>query len=734
VLTNDTPATGQTGAPTVSAVGIQGGAAGTVGSALASNLGTLTLNSNGSFTFDAPNSVAAVRALGAGQTANVVFTYTANNSAGNANSTLTVTVTGINDAPTFTSGTTLSLAENSTVAGTVSATDPDANATLGFAIQGGADAARFTINATTGVLSFITAPDFERPGSAAGTNVYSVTVRVTDGSLTADQTLSVTVTNINEAPVITSGNSFVVAENSTAAGTVVATDPDANTTLSYSIQGGADAARFAINSAGALSFVNAPNFEAPGSAAGTNSYTVVVRVSDGTLTTDQTVTVNVTNVNEAPTISSPNSFSVAENTTAVGTVVATDPDGNNLSYVIQANADGIRFTINPTTGLLSFATAPNFEAPGSAAGTNVYTINLSVSDGTLTANQTISVTVTNVAEAPTAVADLIAIVEDAAPNTATGSVLANDSADAGATLTVTQVNGAAASVGATLTGTYGTMVINANGSYTYTLNNSLPSVQALSLGSTVFETFTYVASDGTFSTPATTVTVRITGDNDAPVTQGNRSTVVGQATTTIPGFAAGETPLGITAPTDVDTGNPMTITVTGLPTSGSVRLGTGGAAVTNGQVLTVAQLTSLVFSAAGTTPGSSVGSFSYSVADLFATVNSSVGLTVVGGAGITGTGTINGTAAGEIITATGASTIFFSLGSDLIIGSPATDTFSFQVVNPVITTGAVVDLVAGLYSGGVSPSVEGRLFGIENVNGTAFDDIIAKYHQRLGWQ
>ncbi len=88
----------------------------------------------------------------------------------------------------------------------------------------------FTINATTGVLTFIGAPDFETPGDAGGNNIYDVVVRATSTGGTDDQAIAVTVTNVNEAPVITSNGggataSISIAENTTAVTTVTSTDP-----------------------------------------------------------------------------------------------------------------------------------------------------------------------------------------------------------------------------------------------------------------------------------------------------------------------------------------------------------------------------------------------------------------------------------------------------------------------------------------------------------------------------
>ena len=120
---------------------------------------------------------------------------------------LAVTVTNQNEAPTITSnggGATaaLSIAENSTAVTTVVATDVDAGAVLTYALAGGADAAKFAIDETTGVLTFIAAPDFDVPGDVGGNNVYDVIVQASDGTLVDTQALAVTVTNVNEAPVI----------------------------------------------------------------------------------------------------------------------------------------------------------------------------------------------------------------------------------------------------------------------------------------------------------------------------------------------------------------------------------------------------------------------------------------------------------------------------------------------------------------------------------------------------
>ena len=192
---------------------------------------------------------------------------------------------------------------------------------------------------------------------------------------------------------------------------MTATDPDVGQTLSYSIIGGADASKFTIGSTtGALSFVTAPNFELPTDAGGNNVYDVIVQASDGHGGIDtQAIAVTVTDVLRTMPRSSPRTaggdtaaISLAENTTAVTTVTATDPDvGQTLSYSIIGGADASKFTIDSTTGALSFVTAPNFELPTDAGGNNVYDVIVQVSDGHGGIDtQAIAVTVTDVNDAP----------------------------------------------------------------------------------------------------------------------------------------------------------------------------------------------------------------------------------------------------------------------------------------------------------------------------------------------
>lgn len=167
-------------------------------------------------------------------------------------------------------------------------------------------------------------------------------------------------------------------------------------------------------------------------------------------------------------------------------------------------------TVN-ADGTFSFAVANNAAVQALGAGqtaTNVFTYTPSAA-GTAGTAQTVTVTVTGVNDAPTAVADTASITKGAtAP--ITGNVRTNDTdPDANATLSVKSVTGG--TVGQPITGTYGSIVINADGSYSYTLNNADPDTQALGTGQTGTETFTYTITDEHGATSTTTLTITVNG-------------------------------------------------------------------------------------------------------------------------------------------------------------------------------------------------------------------------------
>ncbi len=204
--------------------------------------------------------------------------------------------------------------------------------------------------------------------------------------------------DVNDPPVFTSPATVDVAENSPIALTITASDDDP---LMFFIVGGADQDAFAIEdpASGVLSFVEAPDFEDPGSANGNNLFEVQVQVSDGVNPpVVQDLEITITDVNEAPEFTSPVSVTIEENTTAVQAVAASDDEGDDLLFSIEDSLDGEEFEIDPVSGELTFVTSPDFEDPADSNGDNNYEISVGVSDGTNpVAIQDIVIVVTDVA-------------------------------------------------------------------------------------------------------------------------------------------------------------------------------------------------------------------------------------------------------------------------------------------------------------------------------------------------
>jgi hypothetical protein len=263
-----------------------------------------------------------------------------------------------------------------------------------YAISGGADAARFTINASTGALSFVAAPNFEAPADADGDNVYDVVVSASDGSFTDTQAIAVTVGDINELPVITSNGggataALVMDPGLTEVTTVTAVDFDGPATVTYAIAGGVDAALFAIDAeTGALRFLTAPALEAPADAGANNVYDVTVAASDGAASDLQALSITIRN----PAAFAQTAFAGLENNPVSAALALADgiPD-LPVVYTIAGGPDAARFVLDPD-GTLQLA-PQNYEAPADADHDNVYQVSVTAQQGGASITALLSVTV-----------------------------------------------------------------------------------------------------------------------------------------------------------------------------------------------------------------------------------------------------------------------------------------------------------------------------------------------------
>ena len=219
---------------------------------------------------------------------------------------VTVVIFDVEDErPVITGDDALTFAEytdTTTVLQTYSATDPEGVHTTFTWSLAGTDSGDFEIS-NAGALTFKNVPNFDSPADSDGDNVYNVQVRAEDATKTGRLDVSVTVTNVNEAPTTPTGkDAITVTENTT--GNLArynATDPDKDDTVMWDVSG-TDASAFRIDSSGNLAFDGAPDYENPTDSGGNNIYEISVDAKDADYTSSLNVTVTVTPIDEPPVI------------------------------------------------------------------------------------------------------------------------------------------------------------------------------------------------------------------------------------------------------------------------------------------------------------------------------------------------------------------------------------------------------------------------------------------------
>ena len=256
-----------------------------------------------------------------------------------------------------------------------------------YSISGGADAADFTINATTGVVSMV-GRDFESPADANTDNVYEIEITATDDDNNSDtETWTVTVNDQIEVANFTIDAIANANINENAVYTSVTPNLSGDTPIgnvTYTISGGADAADFTINGTTGVVSMVARDFESPVDANTDNIYEIEITAADDDNNSDtETWTVTVNDQIEVAnfTIDAIANANVNEN--AAYTSVTPNLSGGtpigNVIYSISGGADAADFTINATTGVVSMV-GRDFESPADANTDNVYEIEITATD------------------------------------------------------------------------------------------------------------------------------------------------------------------------------------------------------------------------------------------------------------------------------------------------------------------------------------------------------------------
>jgi VCBS repeat-containing protein len=342
--------------------------------------GTLTLNSNGSFTFTPTT----------GYTGTDTFTYYANDGQVNSNTatvTITINAAAVNNAPvavndTYTTNEDTAL--NVAAAGVLSNdTDADGNTLT---------AAKVT-DPSHGTLTLNSNGSFTYTPTANYNGTDTFTYRANDGQANSNTaTVTITITAANDVPVA-ANDAYTTNEDTTltiAAAGVLSNDTDADgNTLTAVKVANPSHGTVTLNSNGSFTYTPTTDYN------GTDTFTY--RANDGQAnsnTTTVTITVNAideTPVNNAPVLNPIGGKAVTAGQLLTFTVLATDPDGNTLTYAASNLPSGAVFT--PVTGVFSWT-------PASSQTGTFANVRFQVSDGTLTDYENITITV-NTAPADT---------------------------------------------------------------------------------------------------------------------------------------------------------------------------------------------------------------------------------------------------------------------------------------------------------------------------------------------
>jgi hypothetical protein len=431
------------------------------------NTGSVTVNSDGTLSFEPVSNFTG--------TATITYTIT-DGDGGTDSATASVTVVAVNDAPVAEDDD-LVVGEDTPTDLTVLINDSDVEGDDLTVLTASTPDGSVSIN-SDGTINFTPTSNF--------TGTTTVTYTVSDGEGGTDSaTVNLDVTPVTDPPVAVDDTATIDEDTVDATLIVLPNDSDPDGNDLTVIEASAPNGSVSINSDGTLAFTPTSDF--------TGTTTVTYTVSDGTSSTDTaTVTVTVLPVNDAP-VAEDDTVTITEDTPADLTVLPNDSDveGDDLTVTDASSPDG-SVVIN-SDGTINFTPTSNF--------TGTTTVTYTVSDGALgTDSATVTVTVTNENDAPVAVNDTVTISED---SILTIDPRDNDSDVDGDDLTIM-----------TVTAPEGTVVINSDGTITYTPVTHFT-------GTT---TVTYTISDGEGGTDSATMTIDFEPVNDAPVAEDDTHT------------------------------------------------------------------------------------------------------------------------------------------------------------------------------------------------------------------
>ncbi len=311
-----------------------------------------------------------------------------------------------NRAPAFSSAVAASVSENETNAIDADASDPDGDS-ITYSLSG-ADAGIFDINRSSGVVTFKAAPNFEAPADGNADNIYNIVITASDGTNATDQAVAITVSDINEPPIVSSPLPDMAAQTgetfSIAVPADTFSDPDSQLTLAARLTDGSPLPAWLSFDAEAGVFSGAPG------QADAGTIEIALSASDGTSEVVDVFTLTVTGgTTNGPPVAANDAATTPEDTAVTLSVLDNDadPDGQVLTIAQVAGQDiavGATIDVGDATvrrnadGSLTITPDTDFNGP--------IAFTYRVSDGSAFAEANISVTVTPVNDAPVIVAPL----------------------------------------------------------------------------------------------------------------------------------------------------------------------------------------------------------------------------------------------------------------------------------------------------------------------------------------
>ncbi|MFP4393953.1 MAG: Ig-like domain-containing protein [Anaerolineales bacterium] len=467
---------------------------------------------------------AAFQYLAVGESAEDVFAYTVADGHGGVDTAIvTITMTGLNDAPVAADDT-ATTDEDTPVAIDVLANDSDIDASDTLIINSiDTSGTQGTVTNNGGDVTYDPGAAFEYLG--AGESALDLfTYTVTDGNGGSDNAVvTVTVTGANNAPVAvddTAGADEDTVLVGAAPGVLANdSDPDGSDALvvdSYDALS-AHGASVVVAADGGYSYdpTAVPTLQAL-AVGETLTDAFAYTISDGVLTDTAPVTVTVTGRNDAP-VAADDTATTDEDTPVAIDVLANDSDidASDTLIINSIDTSGTQGTVTNNGGDVTYDPGAAFEYLGAGeSALDLFTYTVTDGNGG-SDNAVVTVTVTGANNAPVAVDDTAGADEDTVLVGAAPGVLANDSDPDGSDALVVDSYDALSAHGASV-------VVAADGGYSYD-PTAVPTLQALAVGETLTDAFAYTISDGVLTDTAP-VTVTVTGRNDAPVAQDDLAT------------------------------------------------------------------------------------------------------------------------------------------------------------------------------------------------------------------